>query len=712
MKNICLLFVLSIFILPANAQQKNTSDSSGVEALKTSPIPFIVIKGDKLKDIPTNNLWEALCGLIPGVDPYFQSPDEYLFYIDDIINSNFNSISINEIEEVQFYRGGLNGINGVLSTEGGTFYIKTKKGEYNDPLTASFRASAGSINQTNFFREEGNSISQNYRIGVNAGYNKIKFNAGLEWLKNFNSNGLDKDNQHKANLNVDIKPLKWLDAGIHANFSPTSVEASSNYDVIDDFNTHVESQQAVSGKIFNIDGYLTINPVKGLSNTFRLSRIKEDLDLVRSTYIIHQNLSNGSYYEDYNQTFYNYSTYLDNKLTYRINTFSPKIHIAASLRYNRIKWDAKTTYLKLINNDYPSQSGGYTKINNDFESWTPDLTFNAWHAVTLQAGLRFDNPLKNGSLSSKSPYVSFDLNFKNLLLKKAKGISALSFNVSYSEYNQGENNPINNNPTGFFWSINRYGVKDIPESGNSFSVGGNIGLWGDRVQLNADWYSTTANELFTINMPYGSGFSTIQTLRPVINKGWRVWAGAKVINAINFAWSTGLNINQNDSKNDFPNVNYIAANENFDNYDRSKNFFTGVNYESLVQLNQIKPQRIEMNKYQGVVTGGFTNTLNYHNFSLTVNTAFTTNRKLFAYPNSELYWRKDDLSGFPEDVGRFIYLNSISISNASFGYTVSKLKFINSLGVFLVARNLFTYENYEVYSQNPSFLGAMVKVSL
>ncbi|MDE2803761.1 MAG: TonB-dependent receptor plug domain-containing protein [Gemmatimonadota bacterium] len=83
-----------------------------------------------------------------------------------------------------------------------------------------------------------------------------------------------------------------------------------------------------------------------------------------------------------------------------------------------------------------------------------------------------------------------------------------------------------------------------PENKLEYEAGIEMGLWNDRVGVDATyWNATTQNALLGIALPPSEGFSSskLQNVGEILNKGVEVAVNATVLDRSSFRWSTGLN---------------------------------------------------------------------------------------------------------------------------------------------------------------------------
>lgn len=90
-----------------------------------------------------------------------------------------------------------------------------------------------------------------------------------------------------------------------------------------------------------------------------------------------------------------------------------------------------------------------------------------------------------------------------------------------------------------------------PEIKTSWEIGTNLGLWGDRINLDLDYYSTiTNNQIMSVSLAPSSGFNSInQNAGSVQNQGLEALLSATVIESKSgLTWNISFNATKNKSK--------------------------------------------------------------------------------------------------------------------------------------------------------------------
>lgn len=258
--------------------------------------------------------------------------------------------------------------------------------------------------------------------------------------------------------------------------------------------------------------------------------------------------------------------------------------------------DFLASYTKKINNnwDFSANAGGNTqkRRNNSLSSttgtgmvvqdfWTisntltpvtsanpgPNVDINSlyafaqvgWkNAVFLDVTGRNDwsSTLPAANRSYFYPSVGLSVVLSDLVPKLPSQISFAKLRASWAKVGSGGPAYMLNRTATFASGGNNGFVtlssilpnKDLrPEETNSYELGVDIGLFNDRLTLNATGYKTnTLNQLFTLALPPGSGASSFFTNGgDVENKGIELVLSGMPVRSGNFRWETNANFSRN-----------------------------------------------------------------------------------------------------------------------------------------------------------------------
>lgn len=523
-----------------------------------------------------------------------------MFIVDGIYTTNINSININEISEISFYRGGFTGSDGIYASSAGTFVIRTKRAEYEQPLTTTFLVQAGNDNPTN---QTDNYLSQSCLFGVHKGYSMLKYGFGLNYSTMYNNGSFANDNTFKVNANIDIKPLKWIETGLYINFNPNKINQNEPLTKSSLAFKHSEKSNFLNGNF-----YLTVNPLKGLINTFTVAKYKSSSDINRTIYsATSDNVSLFDGHHDNAIMFYN------NKLSYKKGWVNDKLKFGADFIYNRIVQNSD----KEENFSYNSTNGFSTlDTYNLNESFIGELTLNLNDMLLLEGGYRLD---KMGSISVgdniiESPYASVTFELQKALYKNSEVISSTKFNIAFSKRQGTVRNYETFYSTGYRPDL-LPSVSD-PLGNKVYSFSTTVGLWNDRVVFSGDWFNCKHSTHIPIDMSYMSVNMIIMHPTELETNGWRIWLNTDIVRSSDFLWKAGVNFNKQKSKADLQTkmVSPVIRNTNFIYNPNKEKTYLGL------------LQPIFDDFYQGVEYGGIQNNISYKNLSLEINGSFCLNK--------------------------------------------------------------------------------------
>lgn len=650
MKKIILTLSYLFAFYLACAQETTSTDS-----LKVIDQPVITIKGEDLQKFPSGDLMLALEGRIPGYDSFSQSQSNFLFIIDGIYSNNVNSISTSEIAEIKFYKGGLLGKDGIFSTTNGTFIIKTKRSNYGQPLTTTFLLQAGSNN------ESGNNsyFSQNYRIGVQKGHSIVKYSAGLNYSNNYYGGFLNADN-YILNANLDVKPLNWLETGVHINYNPNNFK-------------YLQGNYKGNIKQLNGDFYFTVNPVKGLTNTFTVAKNKYDSN-TDFTY------SGFNEYSNYSQSRSNNSIiFYNNKLNYEFGFFKNHLKVGANFTYNRIEQDYSNELKSNRIDEYiyePSVAVSIQKIDRSVQSYMGGLSFNVNNWLILEGGFHIDEPSYTSAKHIKSPYGALTVDYKNILFKQSNLLSSGTVNFAFSKRSKLIADNVLSNTIGF--SYNVFPIEPGPLDNKVFSLSASIGLLKNRVLINGDFTDNTSSTFF----PYNTSVNTYP--HEIKTKSWRLWINSEVIKTTDLSWNMGVNLSNQKNK--------LILSEG------------GQNTSPTGGIGIITTTGGDDDSYNKVLLGGLQQTVHFKKVSFEMNAAVCFNRNalvrsVYQVPVNNTYEMKN--------------YQYFAINYMALGYSLGNVtKYVKNSSVYLVGRNLISTNENNLYTNIPKYIGLSLNVGL
>ncbi|MCD0490535.1 hypothetical protein LPB86_20010 [Pedobacter sp. MC2016-14] len=523
--------------------------------------PDVVIKGEELKNFPGGQLFEMLLGRLPGFDQVNPTQTAITIVVDGFVWTNIDALNINNIEEIAYYRGGLNTKFGVQNVSpGGVLYITSKSAKFNQPLRADVNTIVGSSS----LKKDGDkdhSIFQSYHVALSQGSEKLSWRAAAVFNENSRSfNELDFTHQFQLNGDVRFSPLKWLDLGANVNYAPLEGDSEFKWNPVVSYGRS-GSQSTINQDNWNGNFYVKLSPVKGLVNETRILRnnvLAEQDDYTSSVYDFDAGRQVNSTSLT-NQLYRNIAVL--NELSYRFGLKEDRIKfkLASNFQFND-----QRTRTELQQNTYTGAVGAnpgntqstrmyWIALKSKTYTYSGDFFVNIFDILSLQAGLRGDHFKGDDKRLFFSPYYYADLSLKNLFLKDVNPINEVLLFGSYGQYLSGINIissalPVSGIPTQIP-SFN--GFSEFSGLENDKMRMQSYGLktrFLNRVSLSADWYKNDNYNYIAYNYNYPFGSSLVYALFPVDNTGWRIWSTAEIFNKQKFKWNAGLNVFRNNVK--------------------------------------------------------------------------------------------------------------------------------------------------------------------
>ncbi|MCO4293763.1 hypothetical protein NF867_12900 [Solitalea sp. MAHUQ-68] len=691
MKYILLLSIcLLSLVFKTNAQQVDDSlDIANIDEAFWNKQLIVTIKGEELNLFPSYSLMEMLIGRVPGYDVNKQVIQDFLFIVDGVVNPYVNSINVNDIEEINYYHGGLEAVNGAFRSKGGVFFIKTKKHNYAESLTVDFVAQIGNINNQYLVPNHKSYLTQSYTIGLHQGTSKFKYAIGANYLKNYNGGSLNKDYIVKSNITLDYHPINFLETGIAVNYSP----AASSYTVKEDF-INLNRTQESELELFTGNFYLNVKPTRNLINQFSITRLNDNYEY---------NLRRENEQDDFGSQLSIHRPYLLIQNTLSYSKKFKKIDFGSLLNYSRSIRQYKDNVLYFDEGN----ATGYNQmeLGESFNSFAAALFIN-YNSLSFTGGYRID---VSNDKTFKSPYGSVVYDIKNQVLKNNKFINSLNIYLAYSRYDQ-SNYPfvIKSDNDNFPDFSNR----QIPSS-NVFNIGSKFSIYKNRFNFSADYSTSSTQETVMLDLPATYDSQKVKALIDLKTKGWRFCSATKVIDNASVKWDAGFNFS------------YLKEKLNVESLLLTPSIFK-ITYGSIYG-NQFyqreygkKTYRNYYDDFEGNFSGGFQNKIKYKQFSFDINTSISLNRKIFVRPGIQreiltdgaTFWHLPDGYDFSKD--HFTRVNDISINYLALGYTLNKstLKVINNMGLYLIAKNAIGFDTYDNPNEPEKYYGVAMKITL
>lgn len=507
--------------------------------------PDVVIKGNELKNFPGGQLTEMLLGRLPGLDQVNLQAAEYqvVYVVDGFVWPAIDLININNIEEIAYYRGGLNSKLGVQNNSAaGLIYITTKTARFKQPFNASVNTLLG-YNSIHDGDKKDHTTLQSYNLVLGEGFEQFSWRASAVYNQNTrNLSALDFTHQYQLNADFRYSPLNWLDLGINVNYAPLKGESPVNSKVISAYFS-LDDQAKLKQDNWNGFFYAKVKPLQGLINETRIlkNNLVSDQDYYSNNYDSGPtfNTQNNTIVLQHNK-YTNFSVLNDLSYRFSLNEDQIRVKAGSNFQFNDLKYYSGSQYE--FNNAY---NGTVSRSSNFYETWSQaklytlsaDLSLTLYDILSLEAGVRSDKYKGLEQNSHYSPYYYAGLSLKQVFLKELSVVNEVLLFGSYGQYLTGvgfQGFPSYSNLT--FNNI------QVDEKMKTQSMGLKTSFFNNRFQLSGDWFRDRNYTLSLIVPPNGNPYNYLSKTK---REGWRIWASAAILKETKVKWNTGVNIFRN-----------------------------------------------------------------------------------------------------------------------------------------------------------------------
>jgi hypothetical protein len=520
--------------------------------------PDITIKAEELKNYPSTDLVEMLIGRVPGIS-MLNSPirgNQFTYVVDGFVWTSIDGLNIYNIEEIAYYRGGLNHKLGFQNNKPqGVIYIKTKGGQYNQPLQLEANVLAG-LNRF-LYEKDKETTYQSYQMALSQGSERLSWRTSLGYNDNTrNRYAADYTEQFVLNGDLRYQPASWLELGLNLNYAPligTSKNITNFYgDYTDISQAHLERDDwsaRLSAKM---------NLGKGWSNKLSvLKNVNEKEENINST----SNMTASSSFQYFRRReneavnlMKNLS--LINDLSYRFAIANDQINVGTNLL---LQYDQLTSRRDISNRSFNFESvllGLESSASYSNETYKPfglavGLSADFYKILNVEAGIRGDQDQNFSNDGFKySPFLQLGVNLKTALLKESNGIDQFNLIGSYGK----------SNTSGFegLFAPESYFIETLPANKmETMSLGFKSSFFSNRFHMAIDWYKSN----YSAEMRYTTILGKRTSNRDFSLYGWRAWLDLDVFRESEFKWNTGIIMFSNRSKaNDYP-LAYFEVNK-------------------------------------------------------------------------------------------------------------------------------------------------------
>jgi hypothetical protein len=648
--------------------------------------PLFIIKGDDIRRFPTLNFLEAVNGLFPWVFSFEPNANDFLYVVDGNILADINAISLYNIEEVAFIRGGLETGNYPFAKRG-SFIIRTKSRSASSSF--EFNANTGfqylksgrpfPLSNNPFYRYDSTrskGVFQNYQLSYfgKAGKTNYYFSGNFAYdqtppvsLQQIAVNGTTYFKyKTRSNLfrihtgaTIPLLPSLRLDLMGIAAFQKAKVYSTNSFT---QGNYRTITNSDLPERYYTIYSSLNWTISKFFSNklSYAYSDNKERLE----TGSIFTSDLPDVYTGSITDTTKVKRGYIENNTAYQSkDNHTWKIKTGLSLRYNFFNLRKAHLGMNFINNLLNSAEGSTFQGRTRFITAVPYITLAYRSLLSFYGGLQlFVKGIgKNGnpdikSSSKRLPYGGAVFSLMNLFSQK-KMLNRFDLGVNYSERNNNltdyyrlerKETPDQVSPVSYysFYAPNDF-LKD-----KLFSLQATAGFLEDRFMIGTEWFKGKDGRFFALTIPTAPGSSVIYTSGNVNTKGIGVFGKAQLLQSRNYSWNLRVNA---------------------------------------VKQERIKPYNFVQNEIYYPLTAGLQNNISMADFFVQLTVVMGFNKQSTSL-----------VAGFPTSKK----VDELSVSHMLLGYKLSLHKtWISDMQVFIQAKNIIASKNIDSYREWPRYIG-------
>lgn len=653
--------------------------------------PVFIIKGEDIRRFPTLNFLEAVNGLFPWVFSFEPNANDFLFVVDGNILADINAISLYNIEEVAFVRGGLEAGNYPFAKRG-SFIIRTKSKSAS--ASFEFNANTGLVYLKNgspfrfvnsaFYRYDSarsKGVQQNYQLSYSGKKGKASYflsgnfahdqnppvflqQVGPTVTDTFNYKQRVNVARFYAATAVPILPSLLFDFQGIADVQRAKIYSSSSYT---QGNFLTVKNSVLPERYYTLYSSLNWTINKSFSNkfSFAYSNNNERTKMESTTTSDLPDLVTGSTTDTSKVK----RGYIESNTAYEsAGNRTWKIKAGLLLRYNFLHFRKGHLGLIFVNDQLNSTEGSIYRDRVKIITGVPYITLNFKNLLSLYGGLQlFVRDLefgrwgvKNGS--KRLPYGGAVFSVMNLFSQK-KVMNRFDLGINYSVRN--------NNLTDYY----RLEKKETPDQltpafvytpdrqddflkDKIFSVQATAGFLEDRFMIGTEWFKGKDGRYFALSIPTAPGPSVIYVPGDVDTKGISVFGKAQLLQSKNYSWSIRANAVKQDRK---------------------------------------IPYNLTQREIYYPVAVGLQNSLSIGDFFAQMTTVMGFDKEIVLYT-----------SGFP---GPSEKVDDLSVSHILLGYKLSlNKKWISDMQVFAQAKNIIASKTKRSYEEWPRYIGMGLNV--
>ena len=653
--------------------------------------PVFIIKGDDIRRFPTLNFLEAVNGLFPWVFSFEPKANDFLYVVDGNILADINAISLYNIEEVAFIRGGLDAGNYPFAKRG-SFIIRTKSVSGNS--TFEFNASTGLVNlrsggpfynvNSAFYaydsaRSKG--VQHNYQLSYAGKKGKASYYLSGNFahdqnppvfLQQIGPTVTDSFN-YKQRINVSrfyaattIPILSSLLFDFHgiADIQRAKIYTSSSYT---QGNFLTIKNGTLPERYYTLYSSLnwTINRFFSNKLSFAYSDNKERLEMGSVTNSDLPDVYTGSVMDTTKVK----RGYLENNTVYQsMSNQAWKIKAGLSMRYNFFNVRKGHLGLNFLNDLLNSAEGSTYHARMRIITAVPYFSLEYRNLLSFYGGIQFfvEDVGKNGianlkSSSKRLPYGGAVFSAMNLFSeKKIVNRFDLAFNYSVRNNNltnyyrlEKKETPDQLSPSLVYYPYTRDDfLKD-----KLFSLQVTAGFSEDRFIVGTEWFKGKADRFFALMVPTVPA-SVIYLFGEEETEGISIFGKARLLESKHYSWDMRFNA---------------------------------------VKEKRANPYDVRQAGLYYPVTFGLQNNISLTDFFVQLTAVMGLNKEILSVPPGSPGSKKVD---------------DLSISHLLFGYKlILDKKWIREMQVFAQAKNIIASKNKDSYREWPRYIGMGLNVA-
>ncbi|HTN20822.1 MAG TPA: TonB-dependent receptor [Pelobium sp.] len=561
--------------------------SRGLVSANSSPTPVIYVDGVRVDNLNT----QANLSYDSGGAQSSSIPD----------------IPIENIESIEFIKGGAATTLYGADAANGVIQIFTKKGVAGKP-EINFELQLGAVSGTKDYLKYNETadilfktgLSQSYRLGLSGGSDKTtySFSGNIYQNDGFRPNNAQKRYNFRTNLSSKLNDIVAysgsfgfsanqfgrddnanssagsfgnLETGAYGDLSEfTSFQIDSLKNrVISPIQRNVNNLETV--RRFQTSQSFTITPMKDLTSKFTFgidSRNSEQKQIATNAYLIALEFEapgtvDQGYIDVYNRSFLGLTGDFNTQYKAELNDFSFISTVGAQVFRNIDKQNALhgtnvTEGSRSINNSASTTSEDYEQVLVNYGFYAAE-NIGYKNKLFAEFGLRFDGNSAFGKDVGLQSFpkvgLSYNISDESFFVNAipSKVISQLKLRANYGQAGQfptafANDRTLTSNP---FLGVPAYNLGQAgdpnlrPETTSTYEAGLDLGLLNGKMNISGTYYQTkTEDALFLAPFTPSYGLSNqLRNIGEISNKGWEFAASYHILSKKDFDLSFNASYN-------------------------------------------------------------------------------------------------------------------------------------------------------------------------